>query len=70
MIVLRKSNFFCYITIFEDLFGGWHVTKKSGCIDALMVRVKTFDFESEKSARLKVCDLEIEKRKKGYTYID
>ena len=70
MITLRKANHFCFILISQDLFGGWHVTRKSGSINWPSVHTKNFEFSDELSARLKLFDIETNKRSHGYIYKD
>lgn len=70
MITLYKNCHFCELSINQDLFGVWEVTKKSGCSTRTSVYVDTYKFADELDAKLKLFDLEVNKRKLGFKYRD
>lgn len=70
MINLKHGKHFCSLTISQDLFGLWFVTRTSSCSGWSSVNIKTFEFSNELEARQKLCDIEISKRKLGFKYVD
>lgn len=69
MIDLYKADHYCQISIYEDLFGQWHVIRNSGKKGKPGTWIKIFKFEDKLEADLKYVDLEFTKRQQGFNYI-
>lgn len=69
-ILLAKDQRYCQLTVEQDLFGQFYITRSSGKINRNGVWCKSFYFNDEKQAMQKLFELENSKRRQEFKYID